>query len=1234
MANENTRMNRRGFIQNASLLLVSTQLGRVQGQQTEAGSSEEWTTQFANPPDGAYPWVYSFWLNGNVTKEGITADLEAMHEAGIRGMLFMDGAIGNPPGPDRFMSEAWLEMFDHMLAEAARLGLEINVNNDPGWAGSGGPWVTPEIASQRVISAMTVLEGPSRFDAALRKPGGVRRDFYRDIAVVAYPLSGGGVAPTFRIPDFDSTKSFDGGHDFFKVVPWPRFIPTSAEWPAVPADQCVQGAKMVELTGQMGEGGHLSWDVPAGHWIVLRFGHTVANGATRSVQTDAEGLECDKLSKRAAETHFSHMVGKLSERVGPLAGKTFVSTHIDSWEAGSGNWTDGFRNEFRRRRGYDLLPFLATVSGMVVDSREVSERFLWDFRETICELLLENYAGHFRELARAKGLRLSIEGYDGTCDDLRYAGRADEPMTEFWRSVYNGLPLSDLSEGMASAAHVYGKRIVAAEACTSFRGDFLDHPATLKPLADWAFCTGVNRFCFSEWILQPWPRLVPGVSFSEFGTVFHRSVTWWAQSKPWHEYIARCQYMLRQGRFIADICFIVPEGGPYRFTPPVPATTRGVIPDRPGYNFDGCPAELVIQKMAVEDGKVALPSGMKYQLLVLPTYNAQDLPVVRLMDQDDYFYKTEPMPRVQTMTPELLRRIRELVEAGATVLGNRPLKSPSLVHFPECDEEVTRLADELWGRNAGAAGTGEHRFGKGRVVWGRTPEQLLAGVGVPPDFASGPDTKQKLNYTHRQAADGSDIYFVVNKQAAFLQASASFRVAGKQAALYWPQSGGIEPVMFVEEREGVTTIPLSLNANESVFVVFRQSRETLGHIVSVQRDGEQLWPKTAVRKDAVEADDSFMMAAWVRVGPDLVLPEENGSGWAYARKDVQVPGGGYQTFTSPGQGRCGFAVGSNGIVVYQFSEAGAVEPLLVYAAPMHRSVHVGVIYQNRIPKLFLNGKLVKTGPESHFARYGSSGWEDKRPFAGEVAALAQFDEMLKAAGIQNPAAAMLTTDPFPAIDFCRGNIWKSGTYVVKTAAGKNRSMAVGLLPQEITGPWQVHFDPKWGGPASIRFEKLQDWSMHSEEGIRGYSGAATYRTVFRPNGLPRRSSNSRIYLDLGRVAVMADVTLNGKNLGILWNLPYRVDVTGAIKSGENTLEVKIVNLWVNRIIADEELPEDSDRDESGQIKAWPQWVLEGKSSPTGRFTFASRRQWSKGDPLVQSGLLGPVQLLMSEKLWN
>ena len=1226
-------MNRRQFIQTTSFLLISKKLAPLYAQMASTENSRQWMSEFGNPPDAVHPWVYAFWMGGNITKEGITADLEGMHQAGIRGMLFMDGALGNPLGPHRFMSESWSKMFDHLLAEADRLGIELNLNNDPGWSGSSGPWVKPEQATQKVIVSEMVLEGPSHFGVLLPIPSGVNHGYYRDIAVLAYPAPAGGNAPTYRIPDFNSTKSFAGGHDFAGVVPWPRFIPTNPEWPMVSADQCLQAAKMLDLTGKMKENGKLTWDVPPGRWIVFRFGHTVGNGGARSAQLEAQGLECDKLSKSALDAHFSAMVGKLIERTGTLNGKTLVSIHIDSWEAGSGNWTDGFRDEFLRRREYDLQAFLPVLNGIVVDSREVSERFLWDYRETVSELVLENYAGHMRELAHRNGLRLSIEAYDGTCDDLRYAGRADEPMSEFWRSCYSGLPLSDLCESMTSAAHVYGKRIIGAEAFTATRGDFLDHPATLKPLADWAFCTGINRLCFSEWVMQPWPHLIPGVSFSTFGTVFHRSLTWWPLSKPWHEYIARCQYMLRQGQFVADICFVAPEGAPYRFTPPIPAAIRGGIPDRPEYNFDGCPAELVIGQMTVEGNKVVLPSGMKYQLLVLPTYSTPDQPVMDLMVQDDYFYKPEIMPRVQTMTPTLLRKIKNLIEEGAIVLGYRPLKSPSLTDFPQCDEDVVRLADNIWGRNAGRTGYGETRVGKGRVIWGKTPEQVLSEMGVQPDFTCDQNLKGRVNYTHRRAEDDSDIYFAVNKQTSFLDGVGHFRTVGKQPELYWPQTGRIEPVLAFEEKNGVTSMPLSLNAHESVFVVFREPSRKSDHVISVTRDEKALWPKPIADAGSEETEDSFMMAAWITPGPDLVLPKEQDDRWIYAHSGVQTPGLGYQTMTSPGQGRGGFVIGRNGVIVYQYGGSGEIEPLLVYEGTITEPTHVGVLYKKKIPQLFLNGKLVKTGPENRFPQQSSSGWADRRPFAGEIAALQQFDDMLAAAGIEGLDSGLRKWKPYPAFDFLHRCIWKSGTYAFKDSNGKSRKLTVHLSPaEEIVGPWQVEFDPKWGGPGSINFENLKSWSDHIEDGVRYYSGTATYRKIFKFDQPEVWTPNSRIHLDLGKVASLGDVTLNGQHLGIVWNSPYRVDVTHAIKSGPNTLEVQVANVWVNRLIGDEHLPEDSDRAPDGQLLKWPGWVLEGKKSPTGRFTFTTYRQWSKDNPLIQSGLLGPVRLLMSENI--
>ncbi len=1127
---------------------------------TTATRGADLVEEFRSPPHSAKPWVYCFWLEGNVTREGITADLEAMRRAGIGGLLFMDGDMGNPKGPHRFMSESWRAMFQHMVSEAGRLGLEVNLNNCPGWAGSGGPWVKPEQASQKVVASETMIQGPVHFHAVLAQPS-TTRDFYRDIAVLACPAPAADAAGKFRrIENFNSTKSFAGDQDFAGCVPWPRFIPTNPQWPIVPGAQCIASVKVQDLTARMDQRGRLTWDVPPGRWLILRIGHTVAGGGTRMAQAEAAGLECDKLSKSAIEAHFSAMVEKLAADVGPLAGKTLVSTHADSWESGSGNWTAGFRDEYRRRRGYDLLPYLPTLNGLIVDSLDVSERFLWDYRETICEMLLENYAGHLRELAHKKGLRLSIEAYDGTCDDLRYAGRADEPMCEFWqRGCYTGLPLCDIVEEMASAAHVYGNRILGAEALTCWRGDFLDHPATLKRLGDWAFSAGVNRFNFSEWIMQPWPRHVPGVSFLFIGTAFHRSLTWWEQSKPWHEYVARCQHMLRQGQFVADVCFVAPEGGPHRFVAPIPAADREAIPGRPEYNFDGCPAELVLHGMKVRDGRIVLPSGMSYRLLVLPSYNADGRPVMHV--EGNYVYTQSPLPKVETMTPQLLKRIKELVEAGATVLGTRPLKSPSLAGFPGCDQELTRLADELWGKNAGNHGSGERRVGKGRVIWGSTPEKVLAGRNLPPDFSCDPAVKGKLLYTHRRTDDGLELYFVANKVDGVVQGVCAFRAATGQPELWWPQTGRTEPIAEYERTQGITRVPMRLEPHESVFVVFRPGREVFDPVISVTRDGQSVLSQPPLPSKLVVKKAVYGL-----------------SGDPMRTRDVTAK---VQAIVDGGERR---------FAAWRLGEGD--DP----GMQMLKTLDVDYT---------LDGKPRKTVV-----------------LDGQTACLDDVVDPAPTARVQRAANGDLLLEA-----------WENGQYELKTASGRTLRSRVDGIPaaQPIEGPWDVRFPVNTGAPESVKLSKLISWSHHGDPGVKYFSGTATYRRTFRvpPEAL---AAGRAAYLDFGKVAVIAQVRLNGEDLGILWKTPFRVEVTESLRAGNNLLEVLVTNLWVNRMIGDEQLPEDSERGPDSMLKSWPKWLLEGKPSPAGRHTFATYRVWKKDSPLQESGLLGPVKLYATRRV--
>jgi hypothetical protein len=392
-----------------------------------------------------------------------------------------------------------------MLAEANRLGLEVNMNNDAGWCGSGGPWITPALAMQKVVWTTTRVEGPRHIEQVLPEPDKVA-GYYEDITVLAFPTPA-----EYRIEDIQAKAAFIRQEVPFKKLPEP-----------LPADKTIPRGGVRELTAQMTKDGRLVWDVPPGKWSVVRFGHTPTGKDNHPAPLDGRGLECDKLNPKAADAMFEGLMGKLVADSKPLAGKTLVATHIDSWEVGSQNWTPAFREEFRLRRGYDPLPFLPVMTGVVVESLEISERFLWDLRQTISELVVQNYAGRFRELARQHGLRLSIEAYDGCCDDMTYAGQADEPMGEFWSWTFGSG--ADWCTEMASAAHIYGKPILGAEAFTATdKEKWLGYPGGIKALGDWAFCEGINRFVFHRYALQPWRDVKPGMSMGPWGLHYERT---------------------------------------------------------------------------------------------------------------------------------------------------------------------------------------------------------------------------------------------------------------------------------------------------------------------------------------------------------------------------------------------------------------------------------------------------------------------------------------------------------------------------------------------------------------------------------------------------------------------------------------------------------------------------------------------------------------------------------------
>jgi hypothetical protein len=891
--------------------------------------------------------------------------------------------------------------------------------------------------------------------------------------------------------------------------------------------------------------------------------------------------------------HYRNLVGSLAAENKALAGKgkTLISTHIDSWEVGSQNWTPKMREEFGARRGYDLVPFLPAFSGRIVESLESTERFLWDLRQTVSDLIVENYAGEFRRLANKDGLRLSIEAYDGApVDELTYGGQADEPMGEFWSwEKYAG---SEWCAVMASSAHTYGKRILGAEAFTATDAEkWQGHPANIKDLGDWAFCEGINRFVFHRYAAQPWTNATPGMSMGPWGLHYERTQTWWEQSRAWHEYLGRCQYLLQQGLFVADVLYLQREGSPRRFVPPPGAEIARHI--RGGYNFDGCSPEVVLTRLGVKKGRLVLPDGMSYRVLVVPPG--------------------------ETMTPRLLRRLEKLSAQGATILAGPtpPQRSPSLADMGAGDAEVRKLAAELWPK----------------LITDKTAAEVLGARGVPPDFSARPT----LRYIHRRIGD-AEVYFVANPLPRYVEALASFRVTGRKPEFWWPETGQTATASVFRINDGLTTVPLQMEPSGSVFVVFRKAARGVDPIVSVTRNGEELLPESKAADPAAQPADAtrtFTYAAWVNPLADTTMMAESASGISalnVPRNDLLYPAPGHEVWTSTDAG-AGLAIGRNGVTVLEHG-VNHFPAVLTYPASLTNWTYVAVVYQDGTPELYINGRHVRTGVKTTFTIHGSVGVYHTRPeprFKGLHSAWQQFnralteDELLKLAQTPpSPEHRHLS----PALDTARGLVWSDGEYVFKTAAGKARRLrGPPAVTQNIAGPWEVSFDPKWGGPAKVSFDKLEDWSTRSEEGVKYYSGTAVYRTRFQS---ATQNPESRIYLDLGQVAVIADVTLNGRRLGTLWKPPFRVDATGAIKDGENILEVKVTNLWINRLIGDEQLPEDSDRNSNGTLKSWPQWLQEGKTSPTERHTFTSWRLWKKDDPLVESGLLGPVVIQTAE----
>jgi hypothetical protein len=909
---------------------------------------------FFHPPESAAPWVFWVWLGVDTTPAAMTYDLEQMKAKGIAGFILYGNQTGKLPHeiPRKVLVEKnehfiyefvrsgdyddfhttpiplprldawtplWRERIRYVAGEVARLGLKFCLTL--GLAGTSGH-IPEEYGNQELIWTETPVNGTFEGKLPATGPHQRRSGYRRDVAVLA-------------IPDA--------------------------------ADFAVD--TVVDLTSKVDEAGHLRWNAPAGNWKILRFSQA-ATGACNQW-----GIFSDAMNPEALDKLWEVTMAPLLREMSAEERRGIVGIEDDSWEGGTFTWTKNFPEEFRRRRGYDLIPYLPILAGANRAEAITRQQVERDYKLTISDLMADYHYGHLEKLCKENGLIFFSEAAGPNLhesDLLKNTSKVDMPMAEFWMpSFHRPTPKSRfLARNAACASHIYGMPVDMDEAFTSLGPEWEASPFSMKPVADQAFCDGVNRICVHNFSHSPSRMAKPGYVYVA-GTHYDPGVTWWEQTPAFNTYLARCSYMLQQGKFVADAIFYkgdnIGSGEPMKEIHP----TLGR-----GYDYDCSNADVLLNRMSAKDGRIVLPDGMSYRVLILPEN--------------------------QPLALNALQKIADLIEAGATVVGPPPTALAGLPFAPKEEQRFRALLVRLWGSIDHNAGITKRKIGAGYLVAGQSARRTLQDAGVPPDFEyTGLSAAGEIHWIHRKM-ERADVYFVSSHWPPEEKLECIFRVSGKQPELWDPVTGSIHNVVAFRQSGGRTIVPLEFAPCGSVFIVFQ------------------------------------------------------------------------------------------------------------------------------------------------------------KPIASDAA----------------------------------------GT----SATNYTRNERVHLA---LAGPWEVNFDPRWGGPKRVTFDALVDWTKRSEPGIKYYSGTAVYRKTF---DLPHRPANGeRQWLDLGELHEVGSVRLNGRDLGVVWTKPARVDITGAARAGSNDLEVTTVNLWPNRLIGDAGLP------------------------PEMRLTQTNVHKFNSHSPLWPSGLIGPVKVLSAEE---
>lgn len=861
-------------------------------------------SEFLNPPAQEKPKTWMHSMSGNMSKEGMTKDLEAISSAGIGGVLMFNVTHTIPNGKVRFNSLEHISIYKHAAADCERLNLSFGIHNCDGWTSSGGPWVTPENSMKQVVFSEMVQLGGGKFEMMFPEPT-ARSGYYKDIAVIAYPakeneLIDAAAEPIVTSSDvkFDVLLATNGRLDAMTEIkgsvakpqwiqfnfnkpfclrsvfmPYEKGIGDSGETNLLISDDGVQFKKVADLKSQrlgkrehcfddcfdgitarffrietnatlkireidlrstvffknrlarvsmykiedknikplqesdvkdvicrkdivnlsnyLDENGILKATLPKGNWTIMRFGYTVTGATNSPASSEGSVLEIDKMDKKALEIHFNAYVKNVLDAAKTVAPNALQYVEIDSYEVGSQNWTQGFEKQFSQHYNYDIIPFLPLYAGKFVDNAQTTNAVLWDIRNFNSKLITDNYFNYFSELCHARGLISYIEPYsfNASFNELDATKNVDITMGEFW------MHQKFQTETAVSGARIYGKNIVSAESFSAnSQFNWKTHPATMKPTGDKAWTFGINEFMFHRFTHQANTHVVPGMTMSQWGSHIDRTQTWWNNAgAEWFKYIARGQYLLRQGVPVSKLLVFVGDGSPNSieqrrsFKPAIPYSI----------NFDCINADALINRIAVKAGKLVLPNGLTYDALALA-------------NNDILSYKT-------------IQKLYELSEKGAIIIAKKTTQKGGFEASDYNMESFNKLTDAIWNSKKTYP----------NFNW----EEIFIENNIAADLTI--EGRNDVNYIHRKS-DKEDIYFFCNPDSVKQNFVCTFNISGKLPEFWDAATGKVITSGRFKLINNKTILPVKLEPKGSVFVIFRKPIENRSYCTDLTLNVDEI----------------------------------------------------------------------------------------------------------------------------------------------------------------------------------------------------------------------------------------------------------------------------------------------------------------------------------------------------------------------------------------------------------